>query len=158
MSRLAVYCVQVSDQKQWQELMDRIHGHLQMLKRYVYSKHVTARVEKLLIAGNSMSKVGSVRCSHHSCRGRCRRILLKLTSTGGSGSEACECCACSRNPEMQHCPCRDTCLAALILLCLLQCDKWWLQVELEPSKDSETATDDSANASQVEQPGQPQES
>ena len=53
--------VQVSDQKQWQELMDRIHGHLQMLKRYVYSKHVTARVEKPLIAGNSMSKVGSVR-------------------------------------------------------------------------------------------------
>ena len=52
--------MQVSDQKQWQELMDRIHGHLQMLKRYVYSKHVTARVEKLLIAGNSMSKVGPV--------------------------------------------------------------------------------------------------
>eukprot|EP00891_Asterochloris_glomerata_P008736 jgi/Astpho2/8736/gw1.00128.40.1_t len=43
--------LEVSDQKQWQELMDRIHGHLQMLKRYVYSKHVTARVEKLLIAG-----------------------------------------------------------------------------------------------------------
>ena len=75
--------VQVSDQKQWQELMDRIHGHLQMLKRYVYSKHVTARVEKLLIAGNSMSKVGSLQHSHHSCRAHCEHILLKLTGTGG---------------------------------------------------------------------------
>ena len=58
---------------------------------------------------------------------------------------------------MQHFSCSDTCLAAQTLLCLLQCDTWWLQIELEPSKDSDTATDDTANASQVEQPGQPQE-
>ena len=50
--KLAV-SVQVCDDSQRQLLMARITAHLNQLKKLTYGKHIVARVEKLLVAGNA---------------------------------------------------------------------------------------------------------
>ncbi len=44
---------QVCDDSQRQLLMARITAHLNQLKKLTYGKHIVARVEKLLVAGNA---------------------------------------------------------------------------------------------------------
>lgn len=48
--------VQVCDDSQRQLLMTRITIHLNQLKKLTYGKHIVARVEKLLVAGNAAAE------------------------------------------------------------------------------------------------------
>lgn len=52
--------VQVCDDSQRQLLMTRITIFLNQLKKLTYGKHIVARVEKLLVAGNAAAAVQQV--------------------------------------------------------------------------------------------------
>ncbi len=52
--------VQVCDDSQRQLLMTRITIFLNQLKKLTYGKHIVARVEKLLVAGNAAAAVHQV--------------------------------------------------------------------------------------------------
>ena len=45
--------MQVCDDSQRQLLMSCITAHLSQLKKLTYGKHIVARIEKLLVAGNA---------------------------------------------------------------------------------------------------------
>jgi len=55
--------VQVCDDSQRQLLMTRITIFLNQLKKLTYGKHIVARVEKLLVAGNAAAAVQQVTLS-----------------------------------------------------------------------------------------------
>ena len=58
---LTAAVMQVCDDSQRQLLMARITIHLNQLKKLTYGKHIVARVEKLLVAGNAAT-VQQVSC------------------------------------------------------------------------------------------------
>lgn len=104
-SELAVP-IQVCDDSQRQLLMARITAHLNQLKKLTYGKHIVARVEKLLVAGNAAA-VQQVRpssgalCGSSACCLYCLGMGTCMPGLGwcGGGGRAdlkppklCSCC------------------------------------------------------------------
>ncbi|KAL3147052.1 hypothetical protein ABBQ38_015016 [Trebouxia sp. C0009 RCD-2024] len=89
--------LEVCDDSQRQLLMARITAHLNQLKKLTYGKHIVARVEKLLVAGNAAAVQQEAESRSASAPGQ----EIVTASTGASGIADHELAAAEQN-EAQH--------------------------------------------------------
>ncbi len=105
--------VQVCDDSQRQLLMTRITIFLNQLKKLTYGKHIVARVEKLLVAGNAAAAVQQVTLP----------LLLLFDAVRRCLMHALVCIKqahllCSQLSSRSHCPC--PCFALIFAAAAIQ--------------------------------------
>lgn len=97
--------VQVCDDSQRQLLMARITAHLHQLKKLTYGKHIVARVEKLLVAGNAAAsqQVHSNVCGMH--------YITHVLHVVGDSYMPCDLCSVKLMHTSKACSCAHTAIA-----------------------------------------------